>query len=176
MEREDDEDSETVFYEPTRTQDREDDADLDALRPATLYCVIIRHPFKSPQKVFTVILARDPFLAVTLHNQERSQATDMHSAAPFCYLERVAGPFFYDRFAKRFAHELVHGIRGLPSLCRRIEHLADQYGVACYSSDVPLQEPVRAFLERKGAPEEYLEAADRMEHAAEVLLDAAGRL
>jgi hypothetical protein len=43
-----------------------------------------------------------------------------------------------------------------------------------YSSDVPLQESVRAFLERKDTPEEYLEAADRMEYAAEVLLDTAG--
>jgi hypothetical protein len=140
-----------------------------------VYCVVMRHPFKTtPQKVFMILLARDPFLAVALHNRQLSAATDMRDVAPYCYTERVAGPFYTEETAKKFAQDLVDGTRGLPSLCRRILVLAHKYQVPCYGPEVPLPTPtVSAYLRDAGMPADYVTAAMRLEAAAEVLWEGA---
>jgi hypothetical protein len=137
-----------------------------------MYCVIIRHPFKSAQKVFIVVLCEDPFLAVTCYNQRRAQAADLRDAAPFCYPERVAGPMYLDERAKLFAHKLVHGTRGLASVCRRMEALAAEFNIPCYSPNVPLPQgqTLGSYLAKAGAPAPYLEAVELYEEAAMVLL------
>ncbi len=150
------------------------DDDDDLLPSIGVYCIIITHPCIKTQKDFHVSLAHNPLRATALHNQRRSAARDLREAAPFCYPIRITGPFFHEGRAKQFADELVHGTRGLASLCRRMENLSGifPYFVPCYSIDVALEkgDSLYAFLERGGAPREYLEAVERLEEAKRVLL------
>jgi hypothetical protein len=139
-----------------------------------LYCTVIRHPFSTtPQRTFITALADDPFLAATCHNQKRAEAPDLHATAPYNYIERVAGPFYDEDRIKCFAAELVRGTRGLPSLIKRIEVLAAQYGVRCYGPDVVLAggESTATYLASRGAPLEYTEAVERLEKAGAVLME-----
>ncbi len=159
----------------------DDDADVAIARqldewhalfpvPAELYCLIVCRPHKTTtQRPFHILLAGDPFGAVSQHNQQRSRATDMHDAAPFCYIEQVAGPLPSDESGMQFAHQLVHGCRGLPSLCRRMEELATAHGVPCYSARVPLDEAVPGYVERAGLSPVFVETARTFERAARIL-------
>jgi hypothetical protein len=145
------------------------------LRQAELYCLVIRHPFNTSQRTFITTLASDPILAVTCHNQQRADATDLVTSAPYNYIERAAGPFYSEERLKAFASELVRGTRGLPSLKKRIEVLAAQYGVRCYGADVQLEggESAASYLSRRGAPLDYVEAVERLEKAGAVLMEMA---
>lgn len=140
--------------------------------PTRLYCFIVVHPFETPQRSFLVLLAPDPFHAVALHNQRRSRATDLHAAAPFCKLERVTAAFYTEARATAFAQDVVKGVRGLTSVCRRFEQLAAAYGVACYSAACPLGEPIVDYVRRAGLSEAYVDAALTFEQAAATLLSA----
>lgn len=133
---------------------------------------MICHPFSAtPHRPFITVLSVNPLLDVTCHNQQRAEATDLRQTAPYNYLERFAGPFLDEDRAVHFSKELVKGTRGKPSLCKRIVVLAAKYGVPCYGQDVPLPggETNSAFLARRGAPPEYVEAVKRLEEAGAVL-------
>lgn len=134
-----------------------------------LYCFIVTHPFEDKPRAFLTTLANEPFHVVARHNQKTCTATDLRDAAPFCYLARIAGPFIYERSGKYFAHDLIHGTRGVKPLCDRIELLANAYGVSCYSMDVPLGIPLPQFLAQHGATARWIEAATRLEEAQRVL-------
>jgi hypothetical protein len=127
------------------------------------------------QRTFITVLADDPFLAATCHNQKRAEASDLHATAPYNYIERVAGPFYDEDRLKCFADELVRGTRGLTSHIKRIEVLAAQYGVRCYGPEVQLEddggESTAAYLARRGAPRDYIEAVERLERAGTLLLE-----
>jgi hypothetical protein len=148
-----------------------------------IYCILITHNNNNPNgtggggaKEFHVSLASVALIATVLHNQQKSIARDLREAAPFLFPIRAAGPFYLESTAKNFAHEFVHGTRGLNSLCKRMEKLSASasYNVKCYSLDVPLEhgDSLPLFLKRHGASQEYIEAAIRLEEARNVLLSS----
>jgi hypothetical protein len=154
-----------------------------------LYCLLITHPTivlpggggggpagGGGAKEFHVSLVPHPLIATVFHNQQRSRARDLRDAAPFIVPIRAAGPFYLESTATDFAHEFVHGTRGLNSLCKRMESLSAsaRYKVNCFSLDVTLKddESLLDFLLRNNASEEYIEAARRLEEARKVLLES----
>ena len=68
-------------------------------------------------------LVHSPFRAISMHNKKESEATDLHDAAPYCYPKRIVGPFYTEERAKQFSHELIHGTRGLESLCKQLDRM-----------------------------------------------------
>jgi hypothetical protein len=108
-----------------------------------------------------------------MHNKKESEATDLHDAAPYCYPKRIVGPFYTEERAKQFSHELIHGTRGLESLCKQLDRmlLEPRYNdLSYYGSDAPLEEGLLSYLQKHDAPPAWLDACRMLDEAAEVLV------
>lgn len=136
-----------------------------------LYCIVVTHPFPTQKKTFAVIITDNPIAAVVAHNTQTSIATDIHEAAPFCYIERVAGPIYSEENICRFAHEVVQGIRGLDSTIRNLEEMCRTYLISGYSSAMKPSVPLPDYLKQQNMPDEFIDAAMILEQSCNVLLN-----
>jgi len=158
-----------------RTRECAPDADADAAvaeRACGVFCAVVAHGLSPGKKGFHTLLAADPLAALVLHNQRAAQVRVTRTAAPYCYPLMVAGPFYVEEAARNFAHDAVHGTRGLASFCRQFAELAQQYRVPLYADTVVPPEGIAAFLCAHGAPRAYRDALAVLEEAARVLLAA----
>lgn len=144
-----------------------------------IYCMILSHPYPTLKKPFHVMLTTDPLRTLVAHNQRRSRLRATRLAAPFCYPLRVAGRFFLDETALSFADALVHGTRGLDSLCEHFDNLASMYGLTLYPPDMLLVDAagqpctLAQFLREGGAPASFVEAATVLDECYRILCPAA---
>jgi hypothetical protein len=121
------------------------------------------HPFTGLHKKDTyVFVSPAPVTTTILHNQGRVATRDTRHVAPYWRLLVVTGPFVSLPEAYRCARAWVERTRGYSSKKRRGIELARQFGVACYTEDVPPPAPtLRAYLDAH-APPAYLAAFDTL--------------
>ena len=169
-----------------------------------LYVIMITHPFQiptaavagdtdmvtkisaaesflyQPLKNFHISICSNPHQAVARHNQKRTVATDLHDAAPWCYLDMVVGPFFTTELAQVFSHILLHGTRGRDSIVKAARFLlfekgwAAEHSLQLHDSEEPLPEglSLAEYLDAYDAPPDYMEVVHVLDNAVEEILMA----
>jgi hypothetical protein len=158
--------------------ENEDDEEAEAVGevPSGLYCMILSHPYPTLKKLFFILLTPDPLKTLSMHNQRRSKLRATRPAAPFCYPLRVAGRFFLETTAIAFSDELVHGTRGLASLCQHFDKLAAKYALTRYDPNAALCDKagqkctLSTFLKEHGAPPNYVADAARLDQCYATLV------
>jgi hypothetical protein len=136
------------------------------------YCAIVTHPFPFHKRPFVILVTPNPYKEVAEHNRKISSATDLHDAAPYNYPTHIAGPFWDKGRRRKFTHDLLDGLRGLKSITENFEKLCVCYNVICYNEKVRLPEPVSTFFRNINAPDDYIQAAETLEAAQEILLSS----
>ena len=107
-------------------------------RHDTWYVSLMGHPFPGQYKKDTYIFySTDPVTTAIQHNQRALGNKETRLVAPHWRLLAVlrVGPSEEEAAAR--AAEWAHGTRGAPSKKRRGQQLAQKYGLAYFSEDVP---------------------------------------
>lgn len=118
-----------------------------------VYCCLIGNSLKSvTEKETFVFVATDPVYATVLHNRRETTIKETRSVAPYWHLILAIGPFPVSGIALSCAQRWVNCTRGCNSKIRYGIKLSKEYGVPCYSCDIPPSGGTLRFLEKYAPP------------------------